>query len=133
MGNNMNISNIKDRFKLMLSAIVLIFVLISIAYFVRRIGISKLWEFYIYGCIIYITSVMYLVCSFVKKSKRNNIMYLVLCLLISILISLGYILFFYGILPMPNNLSVYLVLSMLMAPSTFLILEYYLKIINKSK
>ena len=90
---------------------------------VGKLSLSESWQYFLYGCIIYISGVVYLVLTFISKSKRTKYMYMMLLLIVGAVVGLSYVVFNNGWIPMPNNLSGYLVLSMIIAPATFFVLD----------
>ena len=118
-----NITIIKDKIKLVLFAVVILSLSILLAVIVGKLSLSESWQYFLYGCIIYISGVVYLVLTFISKSKRTKYMYMMLLLIVGAVVGLSYVVFNNGWIPMPNNLSGYLVLSMIIAPATFFVLD----------
>jgi hypothetical protein len=122
-----------DKVKLVLFAILILIISISLTVIITKYGISKSWQLFSYGCIIYISGVIYLVISFVSKSKRTISKYIALSIIVCVVIGLSFFALRTNMLSMPTNLTAYLVLSMIMAPVTFLLLDYCILSRNDNK
>jgi hypothetical protein len=126
-------NNTKDKLKLILCAFVLAIISILLAFGIADLGVSKPWQYYIYGCMIYIVGVCYLVYSFLSKHKITKFTYPILFLIVICVISLSFGLFYSGYIQMPGSLSAYLAINMIAAPGTIIFLEYLTKVLKNKK
>ena len=123
MAGNKFVAVFMDKLKLIFTAIAGLSAAGIVVCILDNIGLTKLWKYFVMGCLVYIITTYYLIV--IQKSLRNKQLfsYFLLMLIMAIPISISYYIFYYDVIIMPESLVAYSLPTMILAPGTVIIFE----------
>lgn len=124
MAANKIVTIIKDRLLLIISAIA---VGLGLFYFIRMLshfGVTKQWELYIFGCLIYAVTTLYLIISFKKLRNLKLTSIILMIILLALPISFSYYFFHSGLIAMPDHIHAYSLACVILVPGTTMLFDW---------
>lgn len=124
-----------NKIFLVITAMLVGLVIYGFVIVLNKIGIQREWIFFIWGCITYTAVMIYLSIAIMgfKKYLKKIVLLLLFVFFVCFPISVGFIIFYFNFLSLPKNLMPYLLISIILAPTSVICFEYCVKLLQRGR